>query len=103
MRSKLHTFLTLAASTASAVALASCVTTEYAEGERMSREDYNRIMNTLQGMSQDAARVGQAAAQQAQEYRSQIPTVGPYGQPPSTAHVYCRDLSGNIVYCSQLR
>lgn len=30
------------------------------------------------------------------------PQVGPYGQQPNTAIVYCRDLSGNVIACKQV-
>lgn len=31
-----------------------------------------------------------------------VPQVGPYGQPNSTAVVYCRDLTGSIIACKQV-
>lgn len=32
-----------------------------------------------------------------------IPQAGPYGQPNSTSTFYCRDLTGSIVTCKQVR
>lgn len=32
-----------------------------------------------------------------------VPRTGPYGQPNNTAVVYCRDITGNLIACKQIR
>lgn len=32
-----------------------------------------------------------------------VSPIGPYGQPNNTAVVYCRDVTGNLIACKQIR
>lgn len=45
----------------------------------------------------------QTQALQAQAAQTPVPQVESYGQPNSSAVVYCRDLTGSIVACRQIR
>ena len=60
--------------------------------------------SALTGLNQVSAGILATAAAQSEATRQMaVPQVVPLGQPNSTAIVYCRDLTDNLVACRQVR
>ena len=90
---------------AALLTLGACSTTGYdlstPEGQALYQRD---LAVTQQGLQQSSIFLGQAVGG-LQQQAAQAPAstqVAPYGQQPSTAIVYCRDLTGSLIACKQV-
>lgn len=72
---------------------------QYEQGQanmRAMAEALNRTTQSAQQFNSQMQGLAQSSTFQA-------PQVGPYGQPSGTSAYYCRDLTGTIVACRQVR
>lgn len=73
-----------------------------AQPERQEQTPVAALAESLRQTGQWAQQFNNQMAGAGQSTRPTVQQIGPYGQPNSTAIVYCRDLTGAIIACRQI-
>lgn len=77
--------------------------TEQEKATYWAREEAAAQQLRAMGEQSSAEMAQRTRAIMSQAAQTPVPQIGPYGQQSDTAIVYCRDLTGAIIACRQIR